>query len=234
MRTGRVAGSGDGERVGGASPRHRRYSPTVESLEGRRLLSAFGEFPLAVANSNPGDLTLGPDGNFWFPYGNNSFEAEVSPGIGRITPAGVVTTFPTPGVGATEARPGDVTVGPDGNLWFAGGGWIGRITPAGAITVFPLPIADVAGSDKVTAGPDGNLWTDASGVVARITPAGVVTVIPVPSNNVGLLNLTVGPDGNLWLPEDGQDGAPGVIVRITPAGTTTVLRSPTPEASRAT
>src|SRR5262245_40084241 len=76
------------ERVGGASPRHRRYCPTVECLEGRQLLSAFSEFPLPVANSYPGDLTVGPDGNFWFPYGNTSFAVHVAPGIGRITPAG--------------------------------------------------------------------------------------------------------------------------------------------------
>src|SRR4029450_11984911 len=73
------------------SSRHRRYCPTVESLEGRQLLAAFSEFPLPGANSDPGDLTVGPDGNFWFPYGNTSVVAHVDPGIGRITPAGAGT-----------------------------------------------------------------------------------------------------------------------------------------------
>ena len=62
--------------------------------------------------------------------------------IGRITPSGAITEFPLP---AGDGSSGDLTVGPDGNLWFTASpcverhGTIGRITPAGAITEFPLP-----------------------------------------------------------------------------------------------
>ena len=39
-----------------------------------------------------------------------------------------ITEFPLPTAGFS---PGDLTVGPDGNLWFSEGSAIGRITPAG-------------------------------------------------------------------------------------------------------
>ena len=60
--------------------------------------------------------------------------------IGRITPAGALTEFPLP---ARHGSPGDLTAGPDGNLWFiessSAGSVIGRITPAGAITSSRYP-----------------------------------------------------------------------------------------------
>jgi hypothetical protein len=57
------------------------------------LLSAITLFPLAKAHTNPGALTVGPDGNLWF--------SEPNPGrIGQT----VVEAFPPPasvtGVGA--------------------------------------------------------------------------------------------------------------------------------------
>ena len=39
--------------------------------------------------------------------------------IARVTPAGVVTRFPLPGV---DGSPAGITAGPDGALWFVGGG----------------------------------------------------------------------------------------------------------------
>ncbi len=51
-------------------------------------------------------ITTGPDGNLWF--ADNSY-------IGRITPAGVITTFLTPTQVSWNTG---ITAGPDGNLWF--------------------------------------------------------------------------------------------------------------------
>jgi virginiamycin B lyase len=194
------------------SSRHRRYRPGVECLEGRQVLSAFTEFPLPVANSDPGDLTVGPDGNLWFPYGN-PFSYPTTGGIGRITPSGAVSVFPVLG------RPGDLTVGPDGNLWFVNGGGIGRITPSGTITGFQLPLC-CFDQHKITVGPDGNLWTASGAGIVRITTAGAVTEFPLPSPGKNTGNLTVGPDGNLWLNEYDSSGGPGAIGRITPSGST--------------
>ena len=78
----------------------------------------------------------------------------------------------------TGSGTGDLTVGPDGNLWFGEDSFeydgvvirsaIGRITPAGALTQFPLPAADVSLS-RLTVGPDGNLWFTAYGSNNRAT-----------------------------------------------------------------
>src|SRR5947207_2382042 len=57
-----------------------------------------------------------------------------------------------------ESGPGEITTGPDGNLWFTEhgifGNRIGRITTVGAITEFPVPTANAI-PDGITAGPDG-------------------------------------------------------------------------------
>ena len=89
----------------------------------------------------PGDLTAAPDGNFWFleRYGGIT----PSYAIGRITPAGALTDdFPllaaTNGEFYLPAPNGDLTAGPDGNLWISDYPFIGqsdrsaivRITPA--------------------------------------------------------------------------------------------------------
>jgi streptogramin lyase len=99
---------------------------------------------------------------------------------GRLVPS-AITEFPLPTAGMF---PGDLTVGPDGNLWFIesspAAGAIGRITPAGAVTEFPLPTVDSSPS-SLSIGPDGNLWfTEVSavgGAIGRITPAGTLTAL---------------------------------------------------------
>jgi sugar lactone lactonase YvrE len=82
--------------------------------------------------------------------------------IGRITTAGVITSFAIP---AVYENPTSITTGPDGNLWFTEpgaldeGGWsIGRITTAGVITEFIIPPAGLSVPWGIAAGPDGNLW----------------------------------------------------------------------------
>src|SRR5205807_1617108 len=62
-------------------------------------------------------------------------------------------------------EPIELTVGPDGNLWFTerSGNHIGRITPAGVITEFTVPTVGVS-PWGITTGPDGNMWfTESTG-----------------------------------------------------------------------
>lgn len=97
--------------------------------------------------SEPWGITAGPDGNLWFTnYGG------ADPSIGRITPAGSVTTFPT----GTD-HPYAITAGSDGNLWFAGcdTGSISRITTAGSITRFGGRSGCHYG---IASRPDGAIW----------------------------------------------------------------------------
>ena len=168
--------------------------------------------------------------------------------IGRITPDGVITEFqiPTP-----KGNPLDLTVGPDGNLWFTETilsapfpglpGKIARITPDGTITEFPAPSA-LDQPNLITAGPDGNLWfTAGDGVtgssaytdrIGRITPDGTITEFPTPAVNTDVSSIAAGPDGNLWFIEvtytDAGNHVPqtGHIGRITPDGTITEFALP--------
>ena len=123
------------------------------------------------APSLPGAVVADREGNLWF-------LEEGSEEIARMTPAGVITQFPVNVPGLQ-----DITLGPDGNLWFTSADAIGSISPSGTgLRLFPVSVDP----DQITAGPDGNLWfTTAStvttggreaGVLGRITTAGVTTL----------------------------------------------------------
>src|ERR1700758_3688911 len=90
---------------------------------------AFIDFP--IGTKTPRAITGGPDGNVWFAN-------YIGYSIGRMTPQGNFTNFPTPTGVSTDVG---IALGPDGNLWFTE--WIqskiGRITPDGVITEFPTP-----------------------------------------------------------------------------------------------
>ena len=81
------------------------------------------------------------------------------------------------------ALPQGVTLGPDGNLWFAELlGRIGRMTPSGVVTEFPIPTVGSSPQD-IVAGPDGALWFTENGKnqIGRITTAGDFTEFPIPT-----------------------------------------------------
>ncbi len=167
----------------------------------------FREINITLPPSTPEDIVLGPDGNFWF----TEYDAGA---IGRITPEQVIERFsiPTPALGAlvnprldvAVSHPLNITVGPDGNLWFSDCGLnkIGRITTSGEIVEFPIPTADSEPAG-ITAGADGNLYFVESnaGRVARITTAGVVTELGTADSESFPQYITLGPDGAIWFTE---------------------------------
>lgn len=174
---------------------------------------------------SPSQLTVGPDGNFWFTDSTNN-------AIGKMTPEGTVTQYPIP---STRALPQKITAGPDGNLWFTemhfGANKIGKITTDGVITEYPIP-TPFAFPVGIVAGPDGNIWftESASGKIGKLNPS----LGPTDSNaiddnfNSGMsgsanpYDIIVGPDGNLWFTEvGGGDFNPSKIGRITMDGIVT-------------
>jgi trehalose transport system substrate-binding protein len=134
--------------------------------------------------------------------------------------------------------PGDITAGPDGNLWFTNydSNDIGRITPSGEVSVFPDPDGKIKGLEDITTGPDGNLWFTSyeldgddrprASLLGRITPSGEITTFEDPkiSEPDG---ITTGPDGNLWFTNYRTDR----IGRVTPSGEVTLLEDPDHEIS---
>lgn len=122
-------------------------------------------------------------------------------------------------------HPGNITSGPDGNLWFTehDGGKVGRISPKGKIREF-TPHTNNDDTFDITAGPDGNLWftENSANRIGRITPQGIITEFPLPSSGAGPLGITAGPNGNLWF-TNGWDK----ILRMTPNGTLSEFSVPT-------
>jgi virginiamycin B lyase len=181
---------------------------------------------------SPAGVTAGPDGNMWFSL-EETFPRPPDPtsstrfAIGRVTPAGALTTFPAPQVY-------EMTKGPDGALWFVNPDVIGRISMAGSVTnEYPLPDRSTR-PNSIALGPDGNLWYAAVtgqdfgshsnnpgvGSIGRVTPAGVITEFPVPSPGSYPNSIVAGSDGNLWFAEP---WAGGKIGKVTPDGQITEI-----------
>jgi streptogramin lyase len=176
--------------------RTRRFQ--VESLEPRCLLAVtINEFPVPTADSAPGSITTGPDGNLWFTETSGNK-------IGQINPTThAFAEFPVPTASST---PQGITTGPDGNLWFTetSGNKIGQINPTThAFAEFPVPTAS-SGPLSITTGPDGNLWfTESFGnKIGQINPTThAFAEFPVPTAGSVPVSITTGPDGNLWFTE---------------------------------
>src|SRR5262249_28505674 len=86
--------------------------------------------------------------------------------------------------GATAgAAPGEITAGPDGNVWFTErlGNNIGRITPGGVLTEFPIPtLASLP--NTIRSGPHHALYfTEEIGKLGRITDDGDIKEYDVPN-----------------------------------------------------
>jgi streptogramin lyase len=169
------------------------------------------EFPTGhdgAPSNTPWSITKGPDGNVWF------VDAY---GIGRISPAGVLTRFDQIGYDELVRQ---ITSGPDGNLWVSefNKSRIDRITPSGQLTEFTQGISHPEG---ITAGPDGNVWFIDSNRVEQITPSGQVTNFSqgiAPAFPIG--SIAAGPAGTLWFPE----GSTNAIGRILPHGSCPPVR----------
>ena len=148
-------------------------------------------------------ITPGPDGNLWFTSEGDSTANPARPNrptmsgngsIARITPAGVVTTFPQP-AGASGFSPNAIVTGPDDNLWFidVGGNAIWRFNPFASIATaynkFPVPMPSAFSGNVqptgIVAGPDGNIWFTENnnfGGLARLTIDPLISLSPSPAN----------------------------------------------------
>ncbi len=146
--------------------------------------------------------------------------------ISPVSSAITFQEFDIPTIPATGNGPIEITVGPDGNLWFteSDGNRIGKITTAGVITDFPVP-TPFSNPARITAGPDGNLWfTETLGnKIGRITLGGIVSEFSIPTPGSRPAGITSGPDGNLWFAENLGDK----IGRITPSGVISEFAIPT-------
>ncbi len=181
-----------------------------------------------LRNSFADSIIRGPDGNLWFTYSvgtaqrqdnNPPTNMNFTGAIGRITPAGKMTFFaltPDLPTQATNAGLGDLTVGPDNNLWFTASyeqgkttnGLIGRITTTGAITLFPLPGHAIPVG--IVTGPDKHVWFADGNTIGRMAQDGSATYIPITgSTNFVAFDGT----GKLWFFDGNRMGRLDPIAR---------------------
>ena len=229
------------------------------------------EIPLPANVNTPYTMTMGSDGNIWYvgSYGSTvsrmtptgqltTFSVNTTDGLVSITSGadgalyissyeGNIYRVTTAGVetNAFNVVPrgweGNVTSGPDGNIWFTGNnpghcyygnpfeparcGNVGRMTLQGVVTMYP--IAETYDAWQITAGPDGNIWFTVdvdffqTATIGRVNvKTGAVDEFPEPQNINGHAApsaITAGPDGNVWF-SDFFDS----IGKITPAGVITM------------
>lgn len=130
--------------------------------------SAFGRITLAgsvrrfrvpVFGGAPSSIAAGPDGAVWF-FEDTGFGPPRPAKVGRITPAGTITTYPLPEyrVPVCTSVITAITAGPDGAMWFATLDGIGRLTTGGDFTEFPVREKGNKIKFAIAAGPDGAIW----------------------------------------------------------------------------
>lgn len=154
-------------------------------------------------------ITSGPDGNLWF----TSREENA---IRRISPAGDfngIFVIPSQATEPTKSNKGSwprgITVGPDGQIWFAemAANKIGRVTLTGEFSEFEIPTPKAQAYGVVT-GPDQNLWFTESGAgkIGRLdVKTGKITEFALSNPQSRPRDITVGPDGHLWFSLNGSD-----------------------------
>ena len=192
-----------------------------------RRVRTDGTFPLPFDLGHPGlltGITQGPpengDTGVWFgEYG----------AIGRIGASGIVSDVI---LGTTDCASGEITTGPDHNLWFAGACFdnpttagIDRMSVLGVVTEFTLPSGSQPGG--VVAAPDGKIWfTLGNGFIGSIDPNSPYTSLqtyPVPDQHSAPGPITVGPDGNVWFMDVGARAIgrvtlnPLTVAKVSPA-----------------
>jgi virginiamycin B lyase len=143
-------------------------------------------------------LVLGADGNIWFGDTKRSQ-------VGRITAAGVVTLFPTPG---KNAYPSDLVTGPDGFIWVAESqrNAITRVSLDGSFQEYQIPFTN-AWPRSPTFDAQGNLWfvEPRRNRVARMTRGGTFDDWPLPGQNVLPTQVLVDKKGRIWVASSAAD-----------------------------
>jgi streptogramin lyase len=122
----------------------------------------------------------------------------------------------------TSTFVGDLTAGPDGNLWFSARSYgtsgprvVGKVTPEGQVAEYPAP----EGANSIAAGAGGNLWFTEVDGIGRITPGGSASSFKLPAGSGAPRALTAGPDGNVWFVAE----RPAAVGRISPSGAVTTF-----------
>jgi streptogramin lyase len=169
-------------------------------------------YPLkGTLKARPESIVHGPgsEHELWF---TDSGNVSTGSAFGKITTAGVITEYVLP----LNSAPGEITVGPDGNLWFPeyGTGKIVKSTTAGAITEYPTPLG--CKPRGMTTGPGSTLWfacrNKAVSELVKSTTSGVMTSYVLPTE--AEMEFVTYSTGNLWVTGKGTNR----IFRVSTSG----------------
>jgi virginiamycin B lyase len=170
------------------------------------------QFTMKSPGNQPGDMTIGNDGNVWFvDHATNK--------IGRITRTGALAGF----AAKKGSHPTSITTGSDGAVWFTetATNTIGRTTTGSNMTHFALPAA-IKSARGITAGPDGRIYVAGYsshniGVFDPITHKWHIFATLAAGS--GPVRMTTGADGNLYVTESKKHAVaeitvPGKVVSL--------------------
>jgi virginiamycin B lyase len=172
----------------------------------------INQFTIKSPGNQPGDMTIGNDGNVWFvDHATNK--------IGRITRAGVISGFGAkPG-----SHPTSITTGSDGAVWFTetATNTIGRTTTGTNMTHFAVP-PGIKSARGITAGSDGRIYVAgyASHNIGVFDPTTHKWhIFATLAAGSGPVRLTTGSDGNLYVTESKKHAVaeitvPGKVVSV--------------------
>jgi virginiamycin B lyase len=181
---------------------------------------SISQFTIKSPNNQPGDMTIGNDGNVWF-------VDQATSKIARVTKAGAIAGF----LATANSHPVGITTASDGAVWFTetAVNRVARTVTGKTINQILLPTtgANAVKSPRgITAGPDGNLYVVgfSTNNVARINVGTPHTVTSIASLGAGKgpVRITTGPDGNLWVTETTSHQ----VARVTPGGGVTQFTLP--------
>lgn len=172
-----------------------------------------GVFDLPGVTTN-GQLTVGPGGDVWI---------ALDQAVGRVSPAGTVTTYTTGGLG-------DTTGFLSGGITSAGGFiWVSqppgalealvKIPPANPAAAAGVPVTGLtAGTSALTTGPDGNLWLAVTGKILKVPPATPAAATTYPVAGLNPKAIAPSADGTLWVTDTDNGGR---LLNVTTAGAIT-------------
>ena len=166
----------------------------------------------------PEHLALAGDGSLWM--------TDEYYGITRLDPDGRVTHYLDD---YTYDTAEDIVVGPDGAIWFAGGGTVGRIDQAGTVASWPVGGFHLA---RAITAANGALWFtnySDSGQVERLSTDGAISAFSLsgPRASLDMSGIASGSDGALWFTQAGWGRDPGDgIGRLTSDGRYSSWRLP--------
>ncbi len=150
------------------------------------------EYSLSTKNNYLNGITKGPDDNLWATASQISNDSTLGKII-RIKPSGNITEYSIPIIDTfsistatfTTSAPGDITVGPNENLWFSENQ-----------STYKYTYGEYSGGI-------GKSFVGSIGKIGKITPGGIIEVVYISPNNnsTTISSITTGPDGNIWFIE---------------------------------